>query len=139
MSVLFDTGVLYAFLNDDDPLHDRAVALMERIQAKEFGAPFVTDLVVAELFNLIRARRGPLRLERAARRLLPMPQTALPGLSPISLGTAVLERAWATFERYRDQGLSFTDATLVVTLQELRIDALATFDGRLAAIVPVAV
>jgi len=136
MSVLLDTGFLFAFLNEDDPRHEEAFALMDRIQGKEFGAPFVTDLVIAELFNLIRARKGSARLEEAARRLLPMPATALPGLNAVSLGTNILERSWDEFHRYRDKRISFTDATLLVTLLELRIDALATFDERLRRLAP---
>ena|SRR5689334_10077107 len=138
MSVLLDTGFLVAFLDKDDEHHAAAYALMDRIQAKEFGAPFVTDLVVAELFSLLRARRRGARWEQAARRLLPMPSPELRGLTVVSLGVSGLERTWEAFERYRDKGISFTDASLIVTLGELRIDAIATFDEGLGRIAPVA-
>jgi uncharacterized protein len=138
MSILLDTGFLFAFLDEDDEHHDKAFALMDRIQAKEFGAPFVTDLVVAELFSLIRARRRGPKWEEAARRLLPLPSPDLRGLTIISLGASATERTWEAFERYRDQRISFTDANLIVTLSELRIDALATYDAKLAGITPTA-
>jgi predicted nucleic acid-binding protein len=138
MSVLLDTGFLFAFLDEGDTKHDEAFALMDRIQAKEFGAPFVSDLVIVELFSLIRARKRAARMEEAARRLLPLPSPALRGLSLVSLGPSIFERAWEEFDRYRDQRISFTDASLIATLAELRIDALATFDEVLCNLTPTA-
>ncbi len=138
MSVLLDTGVLFAFHHLEDSRHADALALMSRVANKEFGAPFVSDLVVAELFTLIRARTRSAALEEAARRLLPMPNPSLRGLTMVSMGSSIVGRSWEEFERYRDRQISFTDATLIATLKELRIDSLATFDGKLRAIVPTA-
>jgi predicted nucleic acid-binding protein len=138
MSVLIDTGVVYAFLNYRDQRHRDAVGLVDRIAKREFGAPFVTDHVVDELLTLVRARTRSKRLEDAARRFLPMPDPQVRGLTALSLGGAVLDKAWLVYDRYRDQRISFTDATLVATLRELNIDKLATFDARLPAIVPTA-
>lgn len=138
MSVLLDTGVLYAFLNPDDPRADEAAALMGRIGRKEFGAPFVTDHVIDELFTLIRARTGSAKLEEAAKRFLPMPAPSLHGLAVVALGESLLGRAWEEFARYRDQRISFTDAGLIAAMRELRIDTIATFDEALRTLVPTA-
>lgn len=138
MTVLLDTGVVFAFLQADDVRHDEAVELMVRIARREFGQPFVTDHVIDELFTLTRSRLHSTELEGSLRRFLPLPSPALRGLAAVSLGTAVLELAWEAFRRYRDQGLSFTDASLIATQRELNIDRLATFDRRLARLVPCA-
>ncbi|MGA7860566.1 MAG: PIN domain-containing protein [Thermoplasmata archaeon] len=138
MTVLLDTGVVFAFLNADDARHSEAVQLMTRIARREFGAPLINDHAVDELFVLIRARTGSSQLEEAARKFLPLPTPLLRGLSMVSLGTSLIAPAWEVFRRYRDQGLSFTDAGLIVTMQELRIERLATFDRRLSRLVPVA-
>jgi predicted nucleic acid-binding protein len=73
MSVLLDTGGFFAYLNRQDSLHGKARALVERIALKEFGAPFVTDHVIDELFVLIRVRTGSAALEEAAWKFLPCP------------------------------------------------------------------
>lgn len=138
MTVLFDTGVVFAFLNADDARHNDAVQLVTRIAHREFGAPLISDHAVDELFVLVRVRTGSCQLEEAARRFLPLPTPLLRGLSIVSLGTSLIAPAWEVFRRYREQRLSFTDAGLIVTMQELRIDRLATFDRRLSRLVPVA-
>jgi predicted nucleic acid-binding protein len=136
MSVLLDTGAIFAYLNREDARHREARGLMLRIARKEFGAPFVTDHVIDELFVLIRARTRSAALEDAAKRWLPLPDPVLKGLSVVSLGTEVLEPAWEVFRKYRDQGISFTDASLVVTLREMGIERLATLDSRLGKLAP---
>ncbi len=139
MSVLLDTGVIFAYLNRQDAGHRRARELMTRIARKEFGAPFVTDHVVDELFVLIRARTGSAALEESAHRFLPLPSPALRGLTLVSLGAGLLEPTWQVFRKHRDQGLSFTDASLIVTMREMAIERLATFDPRLGNLVSAAV
>jgi len=136
VSVLLDTGIILAYLNREDAGHESALDLIARIARKEFGAPFVTDHVIDELFVLIRARTRSTALEEAARKWLPLPDAALKGLTAISLGVEVLDPAWEVFRKYRDQGISFTDATLMVTLRERGIERLATLDSRLAKLVP---
>jgi predicted nucleic acid-binding protein len=138
MTVLIDTGVMFAFLNARDARHRDAADLVDRIATREFGAPFVTDHVVDELFTLIRVRTKSPALERAARRLLPMPDPGLKGLAALSLGGAILQPAWEIFDGYRDQKISYTDASLIATMRELRVDYLATFDTRLQKLVPTA-
>jgi predicted nucleic acid-binding protein len=136
VTVLLDTGVVFAFLHANDDRHSEAVDLISRTAQKEFGQPFVTDHVIEELFILARARTRSAALEESLRRFLPMPNPALRGLAAISLGTAFLLPTWEVFRQYRDQGLSFTDASLIVALRELKLDTLATFDERLGHIVP---
>lgn len=135
MTVLLDTGVVFAFLHANDARHAEGVELISRVAQREFGQPFVTDHVIAELFILARTRTRSAALEESLRRFLPMPNPALRGLAAVSLGTAFLLPTWEVFRQYRDQGLSFTDASLIVTLREMKLDQLATFDERLGRIV----
>lgn len=136
MTVLLDTGVVFAFLHANDARHVEAVELISRTAKREFGQAFITDHVVDELFVLARARTRSPALEDALRRFLPMPKPALRDLAAVSLGAAFLLPTWEVFRQFRDEGLSFTDASLIVTLRELKLDCLATFDERLGRIVP---
>lgn len=99
MTVLLDTGVVFAFLNADDERHATAVELVSRIARREFGQPFVTDHVIDELFVLVRVRTRSAALEESLRRFLPLPSPALRDLKAVSLGTSVLEPTWEVFRR----------------------------------------
>jgi uncharacterized protein len=136
MSILLDTGAIFAYIHADDVRHDEAVELMGQIAKREFGSPFVTDHVIDEVFVLARARTRSAELEDSLRRFLPLPTPAVRGLAAVSLGTAGLVPSWEMFKKFRDQGLSFTDASLIVAQRELKLDWLATFDRRLASLVP---
>jgi len=138
VTVLLDTGLIFAHLHREDARHEEARRLLRKVGRKEFGAPFVTDHVIDELFILVRSRTGSGALEEATKRWLPLPVPALVGLRAISLGTELLKPAWEVFRRHRDQHLSFTDAALIVTMRERGIHRLATLDSRLRKLVPCA-
>ena len=134
MSVLLDTGVLFAFLNGDDERHPEARRIIAAVAEGRHGSPFVSDLVVHELFSLIRAKTRNPHLETAAKRLLPLPTPELPNLRIVSLGHERLPDLVAAFERRRDLGITVTDASHLVLMDLLGIDYLATFDRRLQAL-----
>ncbi len=134
MSVLLDTGVLFAFLNADDERHADARRIIAAIAEGRHGSPYVSDHVVNELFTLIRAKTRNPHLETAAKRLLPLPQPELPNLRIVSLGHERIPDLVAAFERGRDLGITFTDASHLVLMETLGIDYLATFDRRLQAL-----
>lgn len=136
MSVLLDTGVIFSFLNRDDERHTAARRLMAGLATGKWGTAFVSEYVVDELFTLIRSRTKNQALEAAAKRLLPLPRAALEGLRILPVGPERLMETFAVFERHRDQGLSFTDSSLLVLLDAFGLDRLATFDVRLAALAP---
>lgn len=132
MTILLDTGFVFAFLNQQDESHREAVALVARIARREWGTPIITEFVIAELLSLIRARTGSAVVEQAARAFLPLPTSTLRGLMLAPIGGALLGKTWETFEKYRDQKVSFTDASLLVAMREMRAERIATFDRVLA-------
>lgn len=134
MTILLDTGVIFAFLNEDDELHGEAKDMFLRIAHGELGAPMVSDWVIAELLNLIRSRNLNPELEEAAKRLLPIPEATVTTLRLVTLAPSQLEAVWRTFEKHRARRLSFTDASLLVLQAVFGIDRLATFDAKLAAL-----
>lgn len=137
MSVLLDTGVLFAFLNKDDARHGEAIELLRRVATGSLGAPFTSDYVVDELFTLIRARTKSRRLEEAARSLLPLPEPGLRGLEILPVARDRLVSVWEAFARHRDRGISFTDASSLVVMAAFGVDFLATFDRKLEGLTAV--
>lgn len=137
MSVLLDTGVLYAFLNADDTRHEEARSLIQRVAKGELGASLVSTLIAAELLTLVRVRTKSVKLERAAISLLPMPDPALPGLRLLHVDSSVLLAATPHFQKHRSRGLSFTDATHLALMASHDITRLATFDRGFRGLVKV--
>lgn len=129
MSVLIDTGVLYAFLYAADERHREGTEIVKAVVRGRLGHPFVLDWAAAELFTLIRARRGGAKMERAAMELLWHPKsmgTILPA------GPSALRGAATIFEKVTGRGFSFIDAGQVWAAREHSIPLLATFDTALA-------
>lgn len=126
--IVFDTGFLFAFFNKTDSHHQDAVVAMGRIVDGEWGQPVLNDLVLAELFNLLRARKMPPGLERAALQAL---TGATPLLGPLRSSPAPTGHGAATaldlFKKHRQ--LSFTDAALLDVVRRHPSSRLATFDS----------
>ncbi|MBW3581814.1 MAG: PIN domain-containing protein [Euryarchaeota archaeon] len=134
MSLLLDTSVLFAFLNQDDADHARAKEFLLAVSEGALGTPVVTDLIIAELHNLARACKMAPAFEEAARDLLSGSTLPLLGLVRREVGIARFDRIMEVFLKYRDARVSFTDASLLVMQQDESIDLLATFDRRLGAL-----
>lgn len=137
MTVLVDTGVLYAFLDKRDARHGDAVELVARLGAGQWGRAYVSDHIVGELLTLVRARSKNPRDERAARALLPLPESSLPGLGLLPVGPTHLAASVVAFERHRDRDLSFADASSLALMAAHEIGRLATFDKGFAGLVPI--
>lgn len=128
MSLLVDTGVLYADHDTDATHHEEAATALDRVYDGEFGQPYVTEYVYDEAVTLTVKRTGSFD---AARRL----GERLRGVDPyprayelLHVSRAAFTDAIETFERYDDQRLSFTDATLIAQYERRDVDAVLTFD-----------
>jgi predicted nucleic acid-binding protein len=128
MTVLVDTGVLYADHDTDAPRHDAARTALEAVYDGAFGQPYISDYVFDEVITLTRRRTGS---HGAAKRL----SDRLRGREGhprvyelLQVSTAVFTDALAVFERYDDQTLSFTDATTAALVDRHAIDGVLSFD-----------
>lgn len=143
MTVLIDTGVLYADHDTDASRHSTASAALEAVYEGEFGQPYVSDYIFDESVTLTRRRSGSFtaacRLAHRLRGIDPFPQVYQ--LRHVS--AAVFADANDVFERYDDQALSFTDATTIALLERHDIDGIMSFDddfdGLVSRIDPAAV
>ena len=127
MTVLVDTGVLYADHDTDAPRHNTASSVLDAVYDGEFGQPYVSDYIFDEAVTLT-LKRGSFgaarRLGDRIRGVDPYPESYdLLRVSRARFGDAI-----AAFERYDDQRLSFTDATTVALARHHGIDHVLTFD-----------
>ena len=118
IAIFLDSNVLIAFANEQDALHDRAVALMQRISGAEF---FISDYVFNEVVTVLAMkRRARERAIRFGKHLLNSDIVILRIMKPI------LDEGWEVF--CKEKNLSFTDATIIATMRQFDIPTLATFD-----------
>jgi hypothetical protein len=135
MTVIVDTGVLYADHDRDASRHDVASDALDTVYDGELGLPFVSDYVYDEAITLTLRRAGSFS---AAKRL----GERLRGVDPypavyemLHVSAAVFADAVDVFERYDDQRLSFTDATTVALCRRHDVDSVLSFDDDFDGIV----
>lgn len=137
LSVLLDTGLLYAFANTRDAHHDAALRFMREAMEGVHGHVATTAAVVLEVFTLLRARgQRPHEIDGMAKLLGLAPGTTPLLVDIVELAPRDLPPTYELFTAHGDRGLSFADASLVHTLRSRGFDALATFDGGFEGIVP---
>ena len=135
MTILVDTGVLYADHDTDAERHDDASTALEAVYDGEFGVPYVSDYIYDEAITLTLTRAGSFapakRLGDRLRGIDPYPGVyELLHVSPTVFADAV-----EIFERYADQALSFTDATTVALRRRHDINSVLSFDDDFDGIV----
>jgi predicted nucleic acid-binding protein len=136
MTVLVDTGVLYADHDRDATRHEAASDALEAVYDGEFGHPYISDYVYDEAVTLTQRRTNSVdAATRLGKRLRGVGQyPTVYALEHVTV--AVFQAAVTTFERYDDQALSFTDATIIALLDRLDLDRIMSFDDDFDGIVP---
>jgi predicted nucleic acid-binding protein len=136
MTVLVDTGVLYADHDRDATRHEAASDALEAVYDGEFGHPYISDYVYDEAVTLTQRRTNSVdaatRLGKRLRGVGEYPTVY--ALEHVTV--AVFQAAVTTFERYDDQALSLTDATIIALLDRLDLDRIMSFDDDFDGIVP---
>lgn len=134
MTRLFlDTGVLVALVNPRDACHARATAILDRIVEREWASVHTSDLVVVETMNFIaRKFRVPGPADAVTGYVFGV-DGAPPVVTDVTrVHAARFATTAARFRRHFADGLSFTDWSNLVVMEEERIRAIATFDGGFA-------
>lgn len=135
--MIVDTSVLLAWFDADEPDHQAISLLMTEAREPLIVSPYV----VAEVDYLVSTRFG------VDRELAVLRELAGGAWDLASLADEELLRCAAIVERYRDQRIGMTDASIVVmaarfgtrriaTLDRRHFDVLRPIDGGRFAVVP---
>lgn len=133
MKLFLDTGPLVARVSPKDAHHQRAVDLFERIADGEFASVHTSDAVVAEALDFVSMKVKRASSARALSDGVFGTARAPPVVTQVHRVHAA--RFATTLDRYHkkfDAGLSFTDWSTVVLLDELGIRHVASYDEGLA-------
>jgi len=135
MSIVVDTGVLYADHDEGAPRHDTADSAMNAIYRGKRGQPFVSDYIYDETVTLTLKRSGRFTAAQSIGRRIRGDGDFADVFSFEHVGPGLFQRAVDIFERYDDQELSFTDATTVAVVEERGLDSVLSFDDDFDGIV----
>ena len=128
MTVLVDTGVLYADHDTDATRHDIASEALRAVYDGELGQPYLSDYIFDEAITLTRTRTGShsaaIRLSERLRGTERYPDV----YELLRVSAAGFTDAVSEFARYDDQELSFTDVTSVVLVEQYDLDGILSFD-----------
>lgn len=120
MTVILDTGILYAYYDADDRWHEPARELI----AAERGRLVVPSPILPEVDHLLGRRLGA-----AARRALY--QGVVEGhYFVVDLPHERYARVLELNDTYADLGLGFVDAAVIAVAEELGLGRIATSDRR---------
>jgi uncharacterized protein len=120
VSLVLDTGAIYAFYDSSDTWHERVRDLLER----EPGQLFLPSLVIPEADYLLGKRLN----EQA--RLAFLEDIVLGVFTPVDLPAGTFEDILALNKKFADLELGVVDASVVVVAQLLGLNRVATIDRR---------
>lgn len=130
MTRLFlDTGVLVASVAPRDAHHEAAWRILDRVAAGEWSSVHTSDYVVAESMNFIaRKVKSKGAAEALADHVFGSTRGPAVVTSVLRIHSGRFATAAASFRKHFDEGLSFTDWTSLVVMEDERIGQIATFD-----------
>jgi len=127
MTIIVDTGVLYADHDTAAPRQETATTALDAVYRGEFGQPYISDYIYDEAITLTLTRGSFVPAKRLGQRLRGADNYPK-AYEILHVSPAVFRSTVERFERYDDQELSFTDATTVALAEHRGIDAVLSFD-----------
>ena len=135
MTVLIDTGVLYADHDTAATRHDSAREALEAVYDGQYGQPLVSKYVFDELLTLTVSRTDSVEAATTVGDRILGRGTFPSVFDLLDVSDAEFFEALEVFDRYSDQNLSFTDATLVAQARRNEVDGVLSFDDDFDGIV----
>lgn len=118
--IIADTSGLLALFNGREPRHAEVRTALSAVRAPLVVSPYV----VAELDYLVSTRIG------VTAELAVLRELSGPGYELAAMNAALLLAATELIERYADQQIGVTDASIVALAQQYRTDRVLTLDRR---------
>jgi uncharacterized protein len=124
--IFVDTGAFLALWLPEDGHHKAASAAWDDLQAHP-ARLFTSSFIIDETVTLLGRRAGAKFAAARARSIL-----ASEALSLLRPDAEDERAALAAYEKYADQGVSFTDAVSFTLMRRCRIHRAFTFDAHFA-------
>ena len=128
MPTFVDTGFWIALQNKDDPWHEKASLLWEKVLRGDLKDVFTTDYVLDEAVSHAALHKQWGSWEKGQS----VGKTILQSREVVRLVHVEekdVETAWDVFLKYRDKKLSFTDCVSMAVMDRLGAKTLLGFNG----------
>lgn len=122
MRLFWDASAFIALAHVGDKNHSAARDVLEGLGPTERG--WTSDYVLDETVTRMLYLGGHAAAVKAGEAIR---NSTLVRISKVTADD--VEAAWALFVKYKGQGLSFTDCTILVQAQRSGVGAIFTFDG----------
>lgn len=126
--IVIDSGFLYAYINKDDPKHDLTSELMNKTLKGEYGKLIVTNYIIDEVLTLARVRTGRCECGEAIQSFLKTKKENTDLFFTIIINKKIIDLTEEYYKSYCEEGLSFTDCSILACMKEYEIDYLASHD-----------
>ena len=121
--IVLDSSFLIAFHNESDVHHSKAVGVMDRLVAGEWGSALLLEYVFLEVVTVLRMRLDLSSAVSMAEALLRAREIEFVPCSEVFL------EAFETFRTERGSALSFVDAAIAAVARRHPPGLVATFDS----------
>ena len=135
--ILFDSGPLLAYVNDQDPRHESAVEIMTEALKGAYGKLVVTNYVIDEVLTLATVRTKSCKYGEEILKTVREEKNGKRIFFELVLETKTIAKTEELFIKYCSKGLSFTDCSLLAVIDQLEIDYLFTFSVEFKGIAPI--
>ena len=134
MVVFLDTVFILAIRNSDDINHIKATKIMKECLSGKFGRIIVSNFVFDETVTLTLVRTHNKNLVKDIGDYI----LNSPRINLLHLSETEFLATWELFLRYFENGLSFTDCSLLVMAKLFESNVyIATFDGHFKGLLSV--
>jgi predicted nucleic acid-binding protein len=126
--IILDSGFLYAYINKDDPRHTLTAKLMKKTLKGEYGKLILTNYIIDEALTLARVRTGRCECGEAIQSFQKTKKDNSELFFIIIINKKIIDLTEEYYKTYCEQGLSFTDCSILACMKEYEIDYLASYD-----------
>lgn len=122
MACFIDSGVWIASFNKRDEHHEQGKAIIQAVTQKRLRNSIISDYIFDEVVTYIRKKIGSVESVETANSLLDSPNVKL-----VFIDDTIFQASYHIFQKY--EMLSFTDATTIVIMKNLKMKDLFSFDA----------
>jgi len=125
--IFLDSGFVYAYVNDKESRHQIAKKYMQKILIGEFGIIFISNFIYDEVLTLSLARTKGCIVGEKIKKFFKKESKGKKVIKMVNINDSLMKNTDTLFDKYCSAGLSFTDCSIIATMNENKIEYLATF------------
>ena len=120
MKFLVDTDYLFGIAVSDDPHHEQAKRIADRVRADSL---YITNVVYYEIATVLSYKAN----QQVAKEFIQKVKNGV--ISIVRVEGVLEEKAWDVFMKQTKKGISFVDCANLAVIEYYNLDGILSFDG----------